>query len=341
MKYILQQYNKYTQMQLMDFVKLLYQANFGCEHIFSDKMVDYIDSEMNACGVDNGCLFEPISDTFCRVNLASYKAIGGNAQALGKCMKSVKSTSSKEQLCRQLDQLLSLIKDGTIALDYNQSQQQIQWYKQQGCPAIHHSSVYRDNYNPHYRVVYTRQAMLLPAILLIEQKLSQKLPVIVGIDGPCGSGKSTLAGVLADYFSATIVHADCFFLPPQMRSEQRIRQGENLHWEALLPVIHQAKQGKDFVYQAYNCQTNSYQDITFNSSSCTIVEGSYSFVKNLFPLYDITILLQVNSQNQLDRLRMRQGNTEQYVNKWIVYEQYHLQQVPSCDIVIDTNLEAL
>lgn len=340
MKYILQHYSKYPQMQLQDFIKLLYQANFGCEHIFSDKMVQYIDDEMAQCQA-GGSLFEQISDSYCRVDLSAYKAIGGTGQTLGKCMRNVSAAGTKQDLCNKLDQLLLLIRDGVIKLDYSQAVEQIEWYKQQGCPAIHHSQQYRDNYHPHYRVVYTTQAMLLPAIIQIEQKLSLQQNVIVGMDGPCGSGKTTLAAVLSNYFNCPTIHADDFFLPPHLRSEQRIQSGQNLHWEAMLPVIQQAKQSMSFTYQAYNCQTNSYHDKTFNSSTCTIVEGSYSFVKPLFALYDITILLQIKPDKQLQRLFKRQSNIEQFVTKWIVFEQYHLQQIPKCDVIIDTNVEAL
>lgn len=341
MKYILQHYSKYPQMQLQDFVKLLYQANFGCEHIFSDKMVGYIDSEMQQCQCSSAPLFEQISDEYCRVDLSAYKALGGTSQTLGKCMRNVHASGTKQHLCNQLDQLLLLIKDGTIGLDYHQAVEQIEWYKQQDCPAIHHSQQYRDSYHPHYRVVYTKQAMLLRAMVQIEGNLAQGKPIVVGMDGPCGSGKSTLAQVLSQHLSCPIIHADHFFLPPELRTMQRIQAGQNLHWEALLPVIEKAKQCKDFVYQVYNCQTNSYLDKQFNAASCTIVEGSYSLVEPLRHLYDVTILLQIDADKQLQRLTKRQGNIEQFVNKWIVYEQYHLDKLPPCDIVIDTNVEAL
>ena len=47
---------------------------------------------------------------------------------------------------------------------------------------------------------------------------------VIAIDGRCASGKSTLAQQLAGLTGAGIIHMDDFFLPRELRTEERLTE---------------------------------------------------------------------------------------------------------------------
>ena len=59
-----------------------------------------------------------------------------------------------------------------------------------------------------------------------------KRPLRVAIDGGSASGKTTLANRLGQELGCPVVHMDDFFLPPMLRSDDRLNQpGGNVHYE--------------------------------------------------------------------------------------------------------------
>ena len=72
-------------------------------------------------------------------------------------------------------------------------------------------------------------------ILLKENK---KDIVIIAIDGMTASGKSTLAEELSQIYNSPIFHADDFFLPMELRTEERLNEpGGNIHYERMKKEI--------------------------------------------------------------------------------------------------------
>lgn len=66
----------------------------------------------------------------------------------------------------------------------------------------------------------------------IDDLLRKNNTVIVAIDGNSGSGKSTLAESLSDIYDSNIFHMDHFFLRPEQRTTERIREvGGNVDYE--------------------------------------------------------------------------------------------------------------
>ena len=49
-------------------------------------------------------------------------------------------------------------------------------------------------------------------------------PVIVSIEGGAGSGKTTLAAALNKALGGNLYHMDDFFLPPHLRTAERLAQ---------------------------------------------------------------------------------------------------------------------
>jgi len=56
----------------------------------------------------------------------------------------------------------------------------------------------------------------------VRKLLASQERVIVAIDGRCGSGKTTLAALIAKEFDCSVFHMDDFFLPPGLRTPERL-----------------------------------------------------------------------------------------------------------------------
>ena len=66
----------------------------------------------------------------------------------------------------------------------------------------------------------------------LRQKMQPGKPLFIAIDGPAASGKTTLGTALAREYPAVLVHMDDFFLPPALRTPERLdTPGGNVHWE--------------------------------------------------------------------------------------------------------------
>lgn len=359
--YLLDFYHKYPQSTAQDYVKLLYQAEFGCEHIMGDFVLGYIESELPQSDNLDTTLIEPISDEYCRVHLSEYKRKGYSAATIAHCMKAVKSNGSIEHLQQMLGEFVSLVEQGAIPLSLSETNNFVTEYTEAGCPPVHHSQVFRDKYHPHYRVVYRKHAILLPLISAIyDVQNTQKSnmgkdfcvssdndfphiaskPLLVAIDGCCGSGKSYYAELLSDLLGAAVIHCDDFFLAANMRTDARLAEvGGNIHYERLKEVLQRVKLGRPFVYQAYNCKRNDFDDKNFAPTPVVIVEGSYALHQTLYSFYDVKTVLQVDMQTQYARLVSREGETGavNFVNRWIPLENRYLSTLDKSDcLIIDT-----
>lgn len=358
-KYLLDFYAKYPLSTTQDYLKLLFQAEYGCEHILGSYVLNYVNSELDESNNTDTQLVEPISEQYCRVHLSEYKRKGYLSEVLAKCMLKVKSSGASDHLNAQIDNFLQLVDSGSINLNSNEAHLQVQQYRKLGCPPVRHSEAFRNAYQPHYRVIYRKHALLLPLLNAVSQLMQQKQlnadgeslvnadkikvgkhakPIIVAIDGCCGSGKSTYAKVLSEFYdNATVIHADDFFLPPDMRTKERLNEvGGNIHYERLVEVVKQAQQGRPFVYQAYDCSTNTFVERNFTPTSVVIVEGSYVLRDDLRCYYDVKALITVDEQTQYQRLLCREGakGIDNFVNKWIPLENRYFDSLDSADCIV-------
>ena len=73
---------------------------------------------------------------------------------------------------------------------------------------------------------------------LIERKMKDKNPVLLAVDGRCGGGKSTIAEMLADRYAASVIHIDDFFLRPEQRTMERLKEpGGNVDRERFMQEV--------------------------------------------------------------------------------------------------------
>ena len=192
--------------------------------------------------------------------------------------------------------------------------------------------------------------VLQTLIVEVEKVVTRGTPVLIAIDGNCGSGKTFYAGQLAKHFCASLVHCDDFFLPRELRTEERLAEvGGNIHYERLRDLLLQLKNqrvdvdGKKtkqyFSYMAYDCATDTLKEITQARSNVVIVEGSYALHPTLAEFYDLKILFTVDAQTQRERLAKREGERiADFVNKWIPLENRYFATLNTTDcVVIDTS----
>ena len=65
---------------------------------------------------------------------------------------------------------------------------------------------------------------MVDLIKKIRENLINNDKIIIAIDGGCASGKTTLSKKLAEIYDANVIHMDDFFLPFEMRTEERMKE---------------------------------------------------------------------------------------------------------------------
>ena len=167
---------------------------------------------------------------------------------------------------------------------------------------------------------------------------------LVAIDGPCGGGKSTLAKrLLQRYPGAQVFHMDDFFLQPDAKTPERLAQlGGNVDHERFLSeVLQPLAQGLEFIYHAYSCRDNSLLPRRAGQAPLYIIEGSYSLHPALRDCYDIKVFLDIDDQEQAERILKREGSrAERFFKEWIPMENHYFDacKVRECsDFLLSKN----
>lgn len=149
---------------------------------------------------------------------------------------------------------------------------------------------------------------------------------LIAIDGRCASGKTSISTELQNQLDCNIIHMDHFFLRPEQRTPERLNiPGENVDHERFsTEVLISLKNRNKTVYRPFNCKTMSLgEKIEIDSEKITIIEGSYSCHKDLYDYYDIHIFLDVSEDEQMRRIRKRDGDekAEFFKSRWIPLEE--------------------
>ena len=178
---------------------------------------------------------------------------------------------------------------------------------------------------------------------LIRQALTSKDRLLVAIDGRCGSGKSTLADELSSRLSASVIHADDFFLRPEQRTKERLAEvGGNLDRDRLAEeVLRPLQEGRPLVYAPFDCSTQSLQaPIALNATRVVILEGSYCCHPDLWDYADLHIFATVPPDEQMRRILVRNGDiwAQQFAQQWIPLEERYFDRfsIPEkADLIVE------
>lgn len=158
--YLKQQIQLHPSMQIQDLIKMCHQAVFGVEHMLEDIEAarSYFYAEYQSTPASFSIpLYEPISEDFCRINLAAWKAreldsdelfdlfvassrfhVPGTRTDLNNCAKSAEK----------------LIEKGLFSFTLTDWRSTYVAYKNNGMLPVHHSELYRQAEHPAYRLVH-------------------------------------------------------------------------------------------------------------------------------------------------------------------------------------------
>lgn len=176
----------------------------------------------------------------------------------------------------------------------------------------------------------------------IDTLLSRGSKIIVAIDGNSGSGKSTLAEALGSNYDCNIFHMDDFFLRPEQRTEERMREvGGNVDYTRFKDeVLNKLKEKTEFEYQIYDCSMGKLTKyIKVSPKKLNIVEGVYSMHPILQGSYDLKVFLGIDVETQKQRILQRSGKymLQRFLNEWIPLENEYFSKMniaERCDLVI-------
>ncbi len=174
----------------------------------------------------------------------------------------------------------------------------------------------------------------------IQKRQGEKVPLLLAIDGRCAAGKTTLAQRLQERLHGNVFHMDDFFLPPALRTRERLAQpGGNVDYERfrseiLLPVL----EGIPFSYRPYSCRLQRQTEpVVVQPKPISIVEGAYSCHPHLWDGYDLRIFLHIDREAQRQRIRERNGpgQLKIFEEQWIPLEEryfsaFHIRE--RCDL---------
>ena len=154
---------------------------------------------------------------------------------------------------------------------------------------------------------------------------------IIALDGRSAAGKTTLAGLLTAALNGAVVHTDDFFLPPELRTAQRLAApGGNVHIERFAEeVLPYLRQGKPFCYRRFDCHAMDYADeMVVPAAPVIIVEGAYSCHPLLGHYADLTVFCDIDPQEQESRIRSRNGEAgwQIFRERWIPLEESYLRE---------------
>lgn len=160
---------------------------------------------------------------------------------------------------------------------------------------------------------------------------NRKKNPVIGIDGRAAAGKTTLAEYISRLQDCEVIHMDDFFLPPELRSKDRLSQvGGNVHYERFWEeVVKGICSRKPFTYRVFSCHEMDYVETRqISNSRLLVVEGSYSMREEFRKIYDYKIFLTLSDQLQKKRILQRNG-LEGYAvfrDKWIPMENRYFEQ---------------
>lgn len=345
-QYLMQQLAMHPSIQAQDLVKLCYQVAYGAEHLLSDLHAarNYLEKEYALTEANDIALYEAISDDVCRVNLAAWKFKNLPPEWLFQMFaaSSDRKGGSKELFFDSLQAAENIVKQGHTGISQKDWQTYVTEYKKIGMPAVHHSTQYREHETPAYRIVNAKYIRLFPLLEQAAKRVHNNKVCVIAMDGRAASGKSTMAGQLKMILGASVIRMDDFFLPLELRTEERLQTpGGNVHYERFAKeVLPYLSLPQPFSYRKFDCGNMDYDgECIIEPTRYRIVEGSYSCHPQFGDYADLTVFSDASPEEQLRRILRRNGEemAETFRKKWIPLEEnyfefYHISQ--KADVIL-------
>lgn len=332
--------------ELPDAVKFLFQSCLGPGHIITNPAatLSSLASEAKALPNDHCApYFEPLGDMFTRVDLAVLHCV--TLDTLHTMF--VRSAPDAVQpdtahFSALLDELVE--SEAFFPGRREEKAAFVARYKEQGFPVARHSAAYRAAYNPAYRVVRNEYVYFFRIFSLIDAFFQRHTQGVLAIDGSCASGKTTLAALLTTVYSCNVFHMDDFFLPPELRTSERLLEpGGNVHYERFQrEVLVPLRQKEPFSYRVFDCKTMDFGNMcSVVPKRLSIVEGAYAMHPSLTDAYDLRVFLRTPYETQCARIAARNGSAmlQRFQEEWIPLENRYFEACAvkdGCDLVFET-----
>lgn len=179
------------------------------------------------------------------------------------------------------------------------------------------------------------------SIILQKARKHGQKPFLAAIDGRCAAGKTTLAEWLQKETGCPVIHMDHFFLRREQRSRQRLLEpGGNVDYERFLSeVMIPLSRGQEFSYRPFDCKTMELSaPVAVKPGGLFVIEGSYCCHPVLWDFYDLRVFLHVEPEEQLRRIRQRNGEEalSLFRERWIPMEETYFSAFrirERCDLV--------
>ena len=342
---ILEHTKKYPEAELQDILKMLYQNEFGPKHLAENEIECFksLSTEINNINYDeNEELFEDIGEGALRLNLKAIP-VGTDLNYINKIIVNSSNDfcGTNEKLVVKFGLLVVMAQNNEIPVDIGRVRDETNAFAKNGFKPISHSEIYKERYSPSYRVISKKYRELVEAVIALRNVDFTKKHIVISIDGNSASGKSTLAENLANLLNAETLHCDDFFLPQEMRSEERVNEvGGNIHYERLKEeVIDKLRKPTVISYKAYNCQSGDFKNKFLMNKKVIIIEGAYSSHPYFENYADFKIFLKVDEETQKKRILKRNGEEmlKRFINEWIPKENKYFNEFKieeKADIII-------
>ncbi len=154
-EYILNEYNLHPQARVQDFIKLIFQSEFGPGHLIADPQYAYnrlITEWENVKGLPREAP-QNIGGGYVRLCLKGIDR--GQLEKINTAFvtSANRKTGSEEGFMKKINLLLDMIEKGRLPFDYSQSKQAVEEYMTGGIKPTSHTKIYHRHYTPAYRVI--------------------------------------------------------------------------------------------------------------------------------------------------------------------------------------------
>ena len=155
--------------------------------------------------------------------------------------------------------------------------------------------------------------------------IGERRPAVMALDGFCASGKTTLADLLARRYGARVIHTDDFYLPRDMRSDERYAEpGGTIHYERLKAEVIDRLTEPSLTYGVFSHEIMDIaRTVTLPRTSLTVIEGAYACHPYFGDYADLICFMETDPDEQRRRILARNGpeRLKIFESRWIPYEQ--------------------
>ncbi len=344
-KLLVEQVVNYPEMQPQDAVKLLYQKNFGCGHMLSNNAdyAEFIYAESSSLQEPIGWRSENIG-IYSRLYLPSPPDRVFSSVLAKLFLKSGDLPHEMSGFLADLEILKRLAAGNRFSFSAETVDDYLKQYSENGYPVVSHSAQYKQHYFPAYRVIKTEYVPFIDFLIRLEGLILKKSDAVIAIEGGSATGKSQLSRLLHELYDCNIIHTDDFFLPLDMRTNERFSEpGGNVHYERIEQEIgRKLSYVNEFSYSVYDCSVNEcVGERAIRPNRLTVVEGAYSTHCNNHIQYDFCVFLESDYETRIRRIEKRNGGAmlQRFIKEWIPMEEKYFEHFgvrDRCDMIIGT-----